>query len=121
MTQHPLSLKVERQVPASEIMASLHGVRPAGGDAALLDAGTPSVVAKAAGEPLRMPNEPANDEGPRVAPARTGRLRKLLLVGAGLLALAGASYFGWQYWTVGRFEVSTDDAYVQADNTIIAP
>jgi membrane fusion protein (multidrug efflux system) len=47
--------------------------------------------------------------------------RKLLLAGAGALALAGASYFGWQYWTVGRFEVSTDDAYVQADNTTIAP
>ena len=47
--------------------------------------------------------------------------RKLLLAGASVLALAGLSYFGWQYWTVGRFEVSTDDAYVQADNTTIAP
>ena len=47
--------------------------------------------------------------------------RKLLLAGAGLAALAGATYFGWEYWTVGRFEVSTDDAYVQADNTTIAP
>ena len=28
---------------------------------------------------------------------------------------------GWRYWTVGRFEVSTDDAYVKADSTTIAP
>ena len=48
-------------------------------------------------------------------------LRKGLLAGAGLLALAAASYFGTQYWTVGRFQISTDDAYVQADNTTIAP
>ena len=26
-----------------------------------------------------------------------------------------------RYWTVGRFQVSTDDAYVKADNTTIAP
>src|SRR5690348_8320296 len=48
-------------------------------------------------------------------------LRKGLLAGAGLLALAAASYYGTQYWTVGRFQVSTDDAYVKADNTTIAP
>jgi membrane fusion protein (multidrug efflux system) len=49
------------------------------------------------------------------------RLRKLFLVGASLFALAGAAYFGWDYWTVGRFQVSTDDAYVKADSTTIAP
>src|SRR5271165_7015047 len=48
-------------------------------------------------------------------------LRKVLLTGASLLVLVGAAHFGWQYWTVGRFEVSTDDAYVKADNTTIAP
>ena len=48
-------------------------------------------------------------------------LRKLLLTGASLVALAGAAHFGYDYWTVGRFEVSTDDAYVTADNTTIAP
>ncbi|WP_163364827.1 biotin/lipoyl-binding protein, partial [Escherichia coli] len=25
------------------------------------------------------------------------------------------------YWTVGRFQESTDDAYVKADSTIVAP
>jgi membrane fusion protein, multidrug efflux system len=53
------------------------------------------------------------------APRR--RSRKPLIVAAGALALLGAAYLGWGYWTVGRFEVSTDDAYVQADSTTIAP
>ena len=51
----------------------------------------------------------------------TGRLRRLLLAGAAVAALAGASCYGWDYWTMGRFLVSTDDAYVRADNTTIAP
>jgi membrane fusion protein (multidrug efflux system) len=38
-----------------------------------------------------------------------------------MAAFAGASGYGWHYWTTGRFEVSTDDAYVRADSTIIAP
>ena len=50
-----------------------------------------------------------------------GRLRRLLLAGAAVAALAGASWYGFDYWTVGRFLVSTDDAYVRADNTTIAP
>jgi membrane fusion protein, multidrug efflux system len=33
--------------------------------------------------------------------------------------LATASYYSYQYWTIGRFEVSTDDAYVQADMSMI--
>ena len=53
--------------------------------------------------------------------SRKLNLRKALFAGVGLLALAGASWLGWQYWTVGQFQVSTDDAYVQADNTTAAP
>ena len=59
-----------------------------------------------------------------VAPQKTSKprwLRRLLLTGASLVALAGAGHLGYDYWTVGRFEVSTDDAYVKADNTTIAP
>jgi membrane fusion protein (multidrug efflux system) len=50
-----------------------------------------------------------------------GRLRRLLLIGASVMALGGAAHFGAQYWSIGRFLVSTDDAYVKADNTAIAP
>src|SRR5258706_1900537 len=48
-------------------------------------------------------------------------LKKALIVGASLVAMVATGYFGREYWTVGRFEVSTDDAYVQADNTTVAP
>ncbi|NKF31526.1 HlyD family secretion protein, partial [Pseudomonas sp. BGM005] len=37
---------------------------------------------------------------------------------------AGAAFagdFGYSYWTVGRFIESTDDAYVKADYTTVAP
>ena len=47
--------------------------------------------------------------------------RKLLLMGAAAIALAGATWYGYDYWTVGQYLVSTDDAYVKADNTTIAP
>ena len=60
-------------------------------------------------------------ENPEKAVPVKHRSRKLLLAGAAVLALSAASYFGWQYWTVGRFQVSTDDAYVQADSTTVAP
>ena len=58
---------------------------------------------------------------PRAAPPRRLSARRLLLAGAAIVAIAGASDYGWYYWTTGRFEVSTDDAYVKADSTIIAP
>lgn len=48
-------------------------------------------------------------------------VRKMLLIGAAIVALAGASWYGYDYWTVGQYLVSTDDAYVKADNTTIAP
>jgi membrane fusion protein (multidrug efflux system) len=65
---------------------------------------------------------PAVRQFPGLASRVSARgLRKLLLIGASLLAIGGAGYFGWEYWTVGRFLVSTDDAYVKADNTTIAP
>src|ERR1700741_22883 len=54
-------------------------------------------------------------------PSKKDRIRRLMMAGAGIAVLAGASWYGWNYWTVGRFEVSTDDAYVKADNTTIAP
>ena len=58
---------------------------------------------------------------PPVLAAKKLNLRKLLLTGAALAALAGAAWYGWDYWTVGQYLVSTDDAYVKADSTTIAP
>ncbi|PDT28529.1 hemolysin D [Rhizobium sp. L9] len=54
-------------------------------------------------------------------PARKRRGRGLLLSATAIALIAAASYYGHSYWTVGRFEISTDDAYVKADNTTVAP
>jgi membrane fusion protein, multidrug efflux system len=43
------------------------------------------------------------------------------LWGVGLLLTVGALVWGERYWTVGRFIESTDDAYVKADSTLVAP
>jgi membrane fusion protein (multidrug efflux system) len=47
--------------------------------------------------------------------------RLVLTLGIALLLIAAAAAYGGYYWVVGRFLESTDDAYVQADSTIIAP
>jgi len=47
--------------------------------------------------------------------------KKALLAGAAIVVVAGAADLGANYWTTGRFQQSTDDAYVKADTTIIAP
>jgi membrane fusion protein (multidrug efflux system) len=48
-------------------------------------------------------------------------LRRLALAGGALLVVAGAAWYGQNWWTVGRFLESTDDAYVGGDVTVIAP
>ncbi|MBR1221610.1 HlyD family secretion protein [Bradyrhizobium sp. U87765 SZCCT0131] len=57
----------------------------------------------------------------KVPAGRRPQLRSLLLAGAAVALLAGGGWYGWDYWTTGRFLVSTDDAYVKADNTTVAP
>jgi len=57
---------------------------------------------------------------PRPALRRRTR-RRLLLAGAGLAVLLGAAWFGHDYWTVGQYIESTDDAYVGGDVTELAP
>jgi membrane fusion protein (multidrug efflux system) len=48
--------------------------------------------------------------------------RKHLGLGAAaLLATLGVAWYGYHWWTVGRFIESTDDAYVGGDITNIAP
>ncbi|AYD04225.1 HlyD family secretion protein [Neorhizobium sp. NCHU2750] len=68
----------------------------------------------------------APTEAPADASAATVKPRKSVIKRGALaiVLLAGAAYgvyFGHEYWTTGRFIVSTDDAYVKADYTTIAP
>jgi len=72
-----------------------------------------------------QPGKPNVSTGDQAAgtPAAHKRynLRKMLMTGAAVAVIAGGTWYGGDYWTVGRFLVSTDDAYVKADNTTIAP
>jgi len=38
-----------------------------------------------------------------------------------LALLAGGGWYGYQWWTTGRFMVSTDDAYIEGDIATISP
>ncbi len=56
------------------------------------------------------------------APAGKKRsARRLLLPVIAAALLAAGGHYGYDYWTAGRFMVSTDDAYTAADIAAIAP
>ena len=56
----------------------------------------------------------------RLAPSRQA-IRRAALAFAAALGVAGATAYGHYYITAGRYLETTDDAYVKADSTIIAP
>src|SRR5690349_25039360 len=58
-----------------------------------------------------------------VAPVFGAKLSRRRLALAGLAAIVGlaTAWYGNEWWTVGRFVESTDDAYVGGDITVIAP
>ena len=98
MSRHSTAFEVERPLPAASVQELL---------------------------PPANPEPDQNDDAaiPVSAPQATikNRIRRLLMAGSALALLTAATWYGWDYWTVGRFLVSTDDAYVKADNTTIAP
>src|SRR5260221_13208485 len=94
MNQHSPTFEIERTVPAG----------------------------KAAPDLLEtLKKDPVEVAAPTPAVAKKFNFRKLLMAGAAVAVLAGGLWYGWDYWTVGQYLVSTDDAYVKADNTTIAP
>src|ERR1700737_338940 len=96
MTRHSTAFEVERPVPADDTVKDL----------------LPGTDSKAIAGETAPPSSPV---------VRKFNFRKALMVGAAWALIAGAAWYGWDYWTVGRYLVSTDDAYVKADNTTIAP
>ena len=59
---------------------------------------------------------------PDPAPAATKPARrKILLPVIVLAALAAGGWYGYDWWTNGRFMISTDDAYIEADIASISP
>ena len=84
------------------------------------DASSGAVHSDDAGPVTASPTIPVV-AGPPVAPPPKRRpLRKAMLASLVVLGLAGGGYKGFEWWNVGRFFVSTDDAYVQADISILA-
>ena len=65
---------------------------------------------------------PARDiaGAPRVRLAAWSR-RRLLLTAAALLGAIAFGWYGYGWWTVGRFVETTDDAYVGGEVTVVAP
>jgi membrane fusion protein (multidrug efflux system) len=75
-----------------------------------------------AAKPAAAPSAPAADAPQSSAePRKKGGRRRVVLSVIGLVVLAAAAYFGHDWWTTGRFMVSTDDAYIGADAAVIAP
>jgi membrane fusion protein (multidrug efflux system) len=80
--------------------------RPASGDA----------EARGVAPPPTQPQTETPAKAP--SPPKSGR-KRILMGAAAIVALIGAAWFGYDYATTGRFLVSTDDAYVRANNTTI--
>jgi membrane fusion protein (multidrug efflux system) len=94
--------------------------------AALAESLRAQLAEETARRPLEVPERPAVGQPPaattvaaETAAPKSGTRKKMVLTGVGLLlALAAASY-GVHYFLVGRFLVSTDDAYVRANATTL--
>jgi len=72
--------------------------------------------------PLPLPAAPSIELAAAQAPARKKRSARSFILPIVALGLLGAgAWYGYQYWTNGRFMISTDDAYVQADMTFMSP
>ena len=79
---------------------------------------------------IRPEVQPAQPDAPqpvtstasaRALARRRGFVKRAVIAIALLAGTAGAGYYGHYYWTTGRYLESTDDAYMQADYTTIAP
>src|SRR6266513_3548751 len=95
MTRHSTVFEVERPVPIDDTAKDL--------------------------QPDTHNRSSVGESAPAAAPGKRFNFRKVLMAGAAVAVIAGGAWYGWDYWTVGRYLVSTDDAYVKADNTTIAP
>ncbi len=69
--------------------------------------------------PVPSAPEPSASETP-AQPKKPRSIRKTIAMVVVPLILIAAGWYGYYWYTVGRFEVSTDDAYIRADNATIA-
>ena len=84
----------------------------------------PNAKVQPSTEAPEVPVQPVTPVAPAAAeaPAKKKRsARSFLLPIIGLALLGAGSWYGYNYWTDGRFMISTDDAYVQADMSFVSP
>jgi membrane fusion protein (multidrug efflux system) len=101
------------------------GGGPASGESQVLQPrSTPSIgevrtpeLAPPSAEKPGMETAPATAP---VGPAKPRSRKKPVVIAIVAAAVAFGGYEGYEWWTQGRFMVSTDDAYVQADITILS-
>ena len=108
-------------IPAPEAESQIETAPGAG--LSVAERSLPGTAAEArAPSPMPSPAADARTLSAASGKDRSQRLsvRKLALGTVAALAASGAAWFGYHWWTVGRFTVSTDDAYVEAYNTTIA-
>lgn len=79
---------------------------------------TDSSAATAAAEKAEMTSDEANSAAAATKPKRSGKGKRILM-GLLVLGIAGGVYEGQSWWRHGRFIEKTDDAYVNADITVI--
>jgi len=84
------------------------------------DAPRPATAEETTARPSEA-RAPASQAEAPPSGAKPRAFKKLLLGGAGAVVLAAASWFVYDYITVGQYIVSTDDAYVGADMAIVSP
>ena len=70
--------------------------------------------------PASPPTPAPAQQAPQPAPKKSSSIRRIILGAVALIALAVAGKYGYEYATVGRFMVSTDDAYVKADTSVLS-
>ncbi len=53
-------------------------------------------------------------------PKKSPPIRRIILIALAVVVLGFVAKYGYHYITVGRFQISTDDAYVKADTSILS-
>jgi membrane fusion protein (multidrug efflux system) len=77
--------------------------------------------AEARGNPAPAVAAPASTAAPGAAPKGDKKRRSLVFPILITAALIGGGWYGYNWWTNGRFMVSTDDAYIGGDIAVIQP
>ena len=101
-------------VPARDQVARVVHPEP---DVSETDASRADIEQRA--RPVERPATDAPEAAPSDADGAKPKspTRKRVLVGVGAAAILAGIYFGYHYMVVGRYMVTTDDAYVRANNS----